>query len=190
MIVAGAGFGALLGAPTRYIVTNETPAGARATADRLLSQALIVGQTSAARSRAGSRRSDERACGLSPRLSRLLRRGVRRARARRNAQAAARRARPSPHGSSGARALRRTLPVCRPTRWRISRRRSRITTLHPATGALLDATRTYAGDAAVAELLSLGELAGRAETIALGFDANERPPELHKHDRFGHRSMR
>ena len=25
MIVAGAGFGALLGAPTRYIVTNETP---------------------------------------------------------------------------------------------------------------------------------------------------------------------
>jgi putative acyl-CoA dehydrogenase len=53
--------------------------------------------------------------------------------------------------------------------------------------ALLDATRTYAGDAAVAELLSLGELAGRAETIALGFDANERPPELHTHDRFGHR---
>jgi MFS family permease len=44
MIVAGAGFGALLGAPTRYIVTNETPAGARATAVGLLSQALIVGQ--------------------------------------------------------------------------------------------------------------------------------------------------
>jgi MFS family permease len=44
IIVAGAGFGALLGAPTRYIVTNETPASARATAVGLLSQALIVGQ--------------------------------------------------------------------------------------------------------------------------------------------------
>lgn len=44
MIVAGAGFGALLGAPTRYIVTNETPGRARATAVGLLSQALIVGQ--------------------------------------------------------------------------------------------------------------------------------------------------
>lgn len=44
MIVAGAGFGALLGAPTRYIVTNETPASMRATAVGLLSQALIVGQ--------------------------------------------------------------------------------------------------------------------------------------------------
>lgn len=44
MIVAGAGFGALLGAPTRYIVTSETPKRARATAVGLLSQALIVGQ--------------------------------------------------------------------------------------------------------------------------------------------------
>jgi MFS family permease len=44
MIVAGAGFGALLGAPTRYIVTNETPERVRATAVGLLSQALIVGQ--------------------------------------------------------------------------------------------------------------------------------------------------
>jgi MFS family permease len=44
MIVAGAGFGALLGAPTRYIVTTEAPAGVRATAVGLLSQALIVGQ--------------------------------------------------------------------------------------------------------------------------------------------------
>jgi MFS family permease len=44
MIVAGAGFGALLGAPTRYIVTNETPVRARGTAVGLLSQALIVGQ--------------------------------------------------------------------------------------------------------------------------------------------------
>jgi MFS family permease len=44
MIVAGVGFGALLGAPTRYIVTNETRAGSRATAVGLLSQCLIVGQ--------------------------------------------------------------------------------------------------------------------------------------------------
>jgi MFS family permease len=44
MIVAGAGFGALLGAPTRYIITNETRAGDRATAVGLLSQALIIGQ--------------------------------------------------------------------------------------------------------------------------------------------------
>jgi MFS family permease len=44
MLVAGAGFGALLGAPTRYIVTNEAPKSSRATAVGLLSQALIVGQ--------------------------------------------------------------------------------------------------------------------------------------------------
>jgi MFS family permease len=44
IVVAGAGFGALLGAPTRFIVTNETPERGRATAVGLLSQALIVGQ--------------------------------------------------------------------------------------------------------------------------------------------------
>lgn len=44
MIVAGVGFGSLLGAPTRYIVTNETDDRTRATAVGLLSQALIVGQ--------------------------------------------------------------------------------------------------------------------------------------------------
>jgi EmrB/QacA subfamily drug resistance transporter len=44
MIVAGTGFGALLGAPTRYIVTNETHDRTRATAVGLLSQCLIVGQ--------------------------------------------------------------------------------------------------------------------------------------------------
>jgi EmrB/QacA subfamily drug resistance transporter len=44
IVVAGAGFGALLGAPTRYIVTNEVPERVRATAVGLLSQALIVGQ--------------------------------------------------------------------------------------------------------------------------------------------------
>lgn len=44
MIVAGMGFGALLGAPTRYIVTNETGPSTRATAVGLLSQCLIIGQ--------------------------------------------------------------------------------------------------------------------------------------------------
>lgn len=44
MVVAGAGFGALLGAPTRYIVTNETSPDVRATAVGLLSQCLIIGQ--------------------------------------------------------------------------------------------------------------------------------------------------
>lgn len=44
MVVAGAGFGALLGAPTRYIVTQETDERTRATAVGLLSQCLIVGQ--------------------------------------------------------------------------------------------------------------------------------------------------
>lgn len=44
MIVAGCGFGALLGAPTRYIVTSEVGEARRSTAVGLLSQALIVGQ--------------------------------------------------------------------------------------------------------------------------------------------------
>lgn len=44
MIIAGIGFGALLGAPTRYIVTNEAPAESRALAVGLLSQFLIMGQ--------------------------------------------------------------------------------------------------------------------------------------------------
>lgn len=48
MVVAGLGFGALLGAPTRYIITNETPASHRATAVGLLSQFLIFGQITGA----------------------------------------------------------------------------------------------------------------------------------------------
>jgi len=42
--VAGIGFGALLGAPTRYIITNEVPATSRGTAVGLLSVFLIIGQ--------------------------------------------------------------------------------------------------------------------------------------------------
>jgi len=44
MVVAGCGFGTLLGAPTRYIVANETTETTRATAVGLLSQCLIIGQ--------------------------------------------------------------------------------------------------------------------------------------------------
>jgi EmrB/QacA subfamily drug resistance transporter len=44
MVVAGLGFGSLLGAPTRYIVTNRVPSDKRATAVGLLSIVLIIGQ--------------------------------------------------------------------------------------------------------------------------------------------------
>ena len=44
MIVAGVGFGALLGAPTRYIITREAGEAQRTTAIGLLSIFLIVGQ--------------------------------------------------------------------------------------------------------------------------------------------------
>lgn len=44
IVVAGIGFGALLGAPTRYIITNEVPANVRATGVGLLSVFLIIGQ--------------------------------------------------------------------------------------------------------------------------------------------------
>lgn len=53
--------------------------------------------------------------------------------------------------------------------------------------ALVEAFERDAPGAPQSELRSLGELAGRAETIALGFDVNEHPPELRTHDRFGHR---
>jgi EmrB/QacA subfamily drug resistance transporter len=44
MIVAGIGFGALLGAPTRYIVTNRAGSQERSAAVGLLSVCLILGQ--------------------------------------------------------------------------------------------------------------------------------------------------
>jgi EmrB/QacA subfamily drug resistance transporter len=44
MIVAGIGFGALLGAPTRYIITNRTAPEQRASAVGMLSVMLIIGQ--------------------------------------------------------------------------------------------------------------------------------------------------
>jgi putative acyl-CoA dehydrogenase len=53
--------------------------------------------------------------------------------------------------------------------------------------ALVEAVQREAPGAPHDELFALGELAGRPETIALGFDANEHPPELRTHDRFGYR---
>lgn len=44
MVVAGTGFGALLGAPTRYIITSSVGADQRASAVGLLSVFLIIGQ--------------------------------------------------------------------------------------------------------------------------------------------------
>ena len=44
MVVAGVGFGALLGAPTRYIITSEVGTDGRASAVGLLSVFLIIGQ--------------------------------------------------------------------------------------------------------------------------------------------------
>lgn len=44
MIWVGIGFGALLGAPTRYIIANEAPASNRSSAIGLLSIFLIIGQ--------------------------------------------------------------------------------------------------------------------------------------------------
>jgi len=44
MVVAGTGFGALLGAPTRYIVTNRAGSKQRSAAVGLLSVCLILGQ--------------------------------------------------------------------------------------------------------------------------------------------------
>ena len=44
IVIAGVGFGALLGAPTRYIITNEVPSSSRATGVGLLSIFLIIGQ--------------------------------------------------------------------------------------------------------------------------------------------------
>ena len=129
MIVAGAGFGALLGAPTRYIVTNETPERARATAVGLLSQALIVGQIVGS-SLAGGLFSlgAERNRGLPARLPCLLWICLRGADPRGDTEIAARRTKASPRGGSGGGALERITVACPATRRRISRRFWRTTT--------------------------------------------------------------
>ena len=188
MIVAGAGFGALLGAPTRYIVTNETPEIARATAVGLLSQALIVGQIlgssiagglfgTATNEIAGYRHAYLAFCG----------RSIRRADPGRESQIATRRTKAADRRGSGGARLARTLFRWRPIAWRISRRLSRTTTSSAPTARSSRRSRVRRRAQPSQEFDSLGELAGASETIALGFDANEHPPELRTHDRFGNR---
>lgn len=53
--------------------------------------------------------------------------------------------------------------------------------------ALVEAVRREGAEWAEPELSELGRLAGSADTIELGFRANEHPPRLRTHDRFGHR---
>ncbi len=53
--------------------------------------------------------------------------------------------------------------------------------------ALNDAIAHLSPDVSTGEITALGELAGRPDVIALGFEANEHPPELHTHDRYGNR---
>ena len=53
--------------------------------------------------------------------------------------------------------------------------------------ALREAVARESGRAATDELNAFGELAGKAETIDLGFRANANKPVFHTHDRFGHR---
>ena len=53
--------------------------------------------------------------------------------------------------------------------------------------ALTEAVGRFAADWAVDELSRLGTLAGSAEAIGWGVDANRYLPELRTHDRYGHR---
>ena len=52
---------------------------------------------------------------------------------------------------------------------------------------LVEAVSREGGDYAIDTIRAVGDLAGRAETIDLGRVANENPPKLRTHDRFGNR---
>ena len=52
---------------------------------------------------------------------------------------------------------------------------------------LVEAVAREGGDYAIDTVRAVGEIAGRAETIELGRLANEHPPQLRTHDRFGNR---
>lgn len=60
--------------------------------------------------------------------------------------------------------------------------------LYQADRALRDAVRRGGAEWAEQKISEHGAWAGRAETIDLGFQANEHKPVLHTHDRFGHRT--
>jgi putative acyl-CoA dehydrogenase len=53
--------------------------------------------------------------------------------------------------------------------------------------ALVNAVRKLGNDSTAESLSQLGALAGSAAVIERGFTANRRSPELHTHDRYGHR---
>jgi putative acyl-CoA dehydrogenase len=52
---------------------------------------------------------------------------------------------------------------------------------------LHEALRREGAEWAEERALAVGEIAGRAQTIQWGFEANENTPKLHTHDRFGNR---
>ena len=53
--------------------------------------------------------------------------------------------------------------------------------------ALHEALVREGGEFALSELEAVGELSGSEEAIRWGFEANESPPKLHTHDRYGNR---
>tara|TARA_R100000322_G_scaffold27323_3_gene17211 strand:- start:3077 stop:4756 length:1680 start_codon:yes stop_codon:yes gene_type:complete len=59
--------------------------------------------------------------------------------------------------------------------------------LYGADRALRDSVKLGGAAWAEPDLVDHGAWAGRSETIALGFQANQSSPVLHTHDRFGHR---
>ncbi|HSF44222.1 MAG TPA: DNA alkylation response protein, partial [Thermoanaerobaculia bacterium] len=59
--------------------------------------------------------------------------------------------------------------------------------LFTADRALGEALRREGAAWAEERARAFGEIAGRPETIAWGFQANEQPPRLRTHDRAGHR---
>ncbi len=59
--------------------------------------------------------------------------------------------------------------------------------VYAADAALVEGVRREGAAWAEDELHAIGMLAGSTQTIAEGFDANRYPPELHTHDRYGHR---
>ena len=52
---------------------------------------------------------------------------------------------------------------------------------------MVEAVRREGADWAEERIRAFGEVCGRPETIKLGYDANEKPPRLRTHDRFGNR---
>ena len=52
---------------------------------------------------------------------------------------------------------------------------------------LVEALRREGGDWAERRVSEVGAFAGSARAIRWGFEANENPPKLRTHDRFGHR---